>query len=141
MMDASRDIMSNLKHPAFFAFRFRLMAVLAVVTHLGFATKFYRGPFHAWVNDSLGGVLYEIFWCLVAAFFLPKAKTAIIAFWVFIVTCILEILQLWHPSVLQMIRSTFLGKTLIGTSFAWLDIPHYFVGCLLGWLLVNRLKR
>lgn len=122
-------------------FRIRLILSIILITPFGFATKFYTGPFHAWINDSLGGVLYEMFWCLVAAFFLPKAETRAIALWVFVVTCILEILQLWHPSFLEAVRSTFIGRTLIGTSFAWTDIPHYAIGCWLGWFLVNRLKR
>lgn len=122
-------------------YRIRLLFMILLITPLGFASKFYGGPFEAWVNDSLGGVLYEIFWCFATAFFLPKVRPQKIALWVFITTCFLEVLQLWHPPFLTVIRSHFIGQTLLGTSFSWLDFPHYAAGCVLGWYLVNRLKR
>ncbi len=41
----------------------RLFALfsIAVVVPLGFGLKFYPGPVRGWVNNSLGGVAYEIF--------------------------------------------------------------------------------
>ncbi|MGP8243973.1 MAG: hypothetical protein ACLQVN_05585 [Bryobacteraceae bacterium] len=39
---------------------------LLVLVPVGFYSKFYRGPVREWVNDSLGGTFYVIFWCLVA---------------------------------------------------------------------------
>ena len=125
----------------FTPFRIRLLAVILFVTPLGFASKFYSGTMRGWINDSLGGVLYEIFWCLIAAFSLPKAKPSTVALGVFAMTGILEVLQLWHPVFLETIRNYFLGRTLIGTSFAWLDFPHYAAGCAIGWFLLNRLKK
>jgi hypothetical protein len=117
--------------------RRRLLVLLAFVVPLGFATKAYRGPLQVWVNDSLGGVWYEVFWCLVAAFAFPRSRPGRIAVWVFFATGVLETLQLWHPAFLETIRSTVIGRTLIGTSFAWSDFPHYAAGCLLGWYAVG----
>jgi hypothetical protein len=51
---------------------------------------------------------------------------------VFAVTCALEVLQLWHPAPLEAVRGTFLGRTLLGTTFVWWDFPHYALGCALG---------
>ena len=48
-------------------------------------------------------------------------------------TCVLEFLQEWNPPLLVMIRSFFLGRALIGTSFGWWDFSHYVLGCLIGW--------
>jgi len=93
------------------------------------------------VNDSLGGVLYEIFWCLSAAFLFHRAGARKTALCVFAATCMLETMQLWHPPFLEAVRSTFIGRTLAGTSFSWLDFPHYLAGCLAGWKLVERLKK
>jgi hypothetical protein len=119
----------------------RILAALILITPLGFATKFYRGPLHGWVADSLGGVLYEIFWCLAAALVFRRTDEKRIAVRVFLATCLLEILQLWHPPFLETVRSTFIGRTLIGTSFSWLDFPHYAIGCLAGWWMVKRLNQ
>lgn len=112
--------------------RARLAAILAVVTPLGFLTKAYSGPAAAWVNDSAGGVLYVAFWLLVVLWLRPSAPVRTTAALVFALTCGLEFLQLWHPPFLEAIRASFLGRTLIGTSFAAWDFPHYAVGALLG---------
>lgn len=110
---------------------------LLVVTPLGFLCKIYTGVFAGWVQNSLAGVFYEIFWCLIVFFISPKEKSIpAIAAGVFLGTALLEILQLWHPPFLELIRSHFLGRSLLGTSFSWWDFPHYLVGSLMGggWL-------
>jgi hypothetical protein len=120
--------------------RFRAFFSLLVVTPLGFSLKLYTGPAQNWVNNYAAGVLYEIFWCLVLFFFWPRrASTGRIAVSVFGATSILEVLQLWHPWALEQIRSTFLGRTLLGTTFSWWDFSHYVLGCGLGWLWMLRI--
>jgi len=120
--------------------RLGLLLLLAAVTPLGFWTKVYDGPAHPWFNHYGGGVLYEVFWILAAALIVPTRRAAVwIAAGVFAVTCALEVLQLWHPAWLQTVRQTFLGKTLLGTTFVWWDFPHYALGCLLGYGLVRIL--
>ena len=116
-------------------------ASLLLITPLGFATKFYTGPGRHWVNKSLGGVLYEIFWCLVVFLFTRKAAAWKIALGVFIATSILEVLQLFHPPFLQFLRSFFIGRTLLGTTFVPSDFFYYVIGCLLGWAWLRTLKR
>ena len=119
------------------ASRRRLLIALAILTPLGFATKVYTGPAAWWVNDYLGGVLYVIFWLLVALLIRPSLSPVKVAIGVFVVTSALETLQLWHPPFLEAIRATFLGQALIGTTFIPWDFLHYAVGCVLGVLLVR----
>ena len=114
---------------------------LAVLIPAGLLTKAYRGPFQAWVAGSLGGVLYEIFWIWVVSFFFPRWRTWIIAASVLALTSLLEAGQLWHPAFLVSVRKSFIGRTLIGTSFAWLDFPHYIIGCAIGAAWIGRLKK
>jgi hypothetical protein len=115
---------------------------LLVVTPLGFAFKFYSGPGGSWFNNYGAGVLYEIFWILLAFLFFPTRKAAnAIPVYVFVITCILEFLQVWHPPFLEAIRSSFLGSALIGTTFVWWDIPHYVLGSLIGWGRLTFLLR
>jgi len=124
------------------ALRRQVALLLLVVTPAGFLFKFYAGPGAWWFNDLGVGVLYEIFWILVA-FFIRPTRTAIrlIPWWVFAITSVLEVLQLWHPWFLQRLRATFLGATLLGTTFDWRDFPHYAAGCWLGWLGIRYLYR
>lgn len=110
----------------------RFLVSLALLIPIGIATKFYHGPGELWIQYHFGGVVYEIFWCLLIACLLRHQSVFRIALSVFLVTCVLECLQLWHPPFLEWIRASFIGRALIGTSFSLLDFPHYFLGCLLG---------
>ena len=113
---------------------------LVVVTPLGFGFKLYSGPGQQWLNNYAAGVLYEVFWILVAFFVRPEKKWIPgIPVGVFVFTSLLEILQLWHPWWLEQIRSTFLGRTLIGTTFSWWDFPHYAAGCGIGWIWIRHI--
>jgi len=97
-----------------------IVLALLVVTPAGFLFKFYSGPAQWWFNNYGAGLSYEVFWILIGCFFWPKKEPANkIALCVFIGTSILEVLQLWHPWHLEKIRSYFLGRALIGTSFTW----------------------
>jgi hypothetical protein len=117
------------------------VAILLVLIPLGFATKFYTGPLASWVNNSLGGVFYEIFWCLVIFLFFPSLKALWIALIVFIATSALEFTQLWKAPFLEQIRENFIGRTLIGTSFTWTDFPYYAIGCVVGYFLLKFISR
>ena len=108
---------------------------------MGFFFKYYTGLAHEWFNNYGAAVFYEIFWCLFAFVFF-RSRTAVrqIPLWVFIITCILEFMQLWHPPLLEEFRVTLIGKWLIGTTFNWWDFPHYLLGCILGWLWLRQLQ-
>ena len=122
--------------------RSRIGLSLAAVVPLGILLKFYAGPYQAWVNNSAAGMVYELFWCL-ALFAIWPYRRAInrIVIGVFVVTCGLEAMQLWHPPLLQAVRSTFPGRVLIGTTFAWSDFAHYAVGSGIGWLWLRWISR
>jgi hypothetical protein len=113
---------------------------ILIIVPIGFYSKFYSGPNAFWVNNSLGGVFYEIFWCLVIFLLLPNIIPWRIALVVFIVTCGLEFLQLWHPPFLQLLRGNFLGRSILGNSFTWSDFPYYVAGSVLGFFWIEILK-
>jgi len=117
-----------------------LITIIFVVP-LGFYSKLYTGIGHEWVNNKFGGVLYEIFWCLVFFILLPKSKPMGIALWVFIITCLLEFVQLLSNNLLEIIRSNFIGQTLIGNSFSWTDFPYYIAGSIVGYLILRFMNK
>jgi len=120
--------------------RWTLISILIIVPP-GIYSKFYSGQAARWVNNSLGDVLYVIFWCLFAFLFLSNTKPWKIATAVFAGTCFLEFLQLWHPPFLEFLRSNFMGRTILGTTFTWSDFPYYLVGCGIGWLWMKSLQK
>ena len=115
--------------------------VLFILIPIGFFSKLYSGIGHEWINNKLGGVFYEMFWCLVFFVLLPKSKPSVIAIWVFTTTCILEFVQLLNNNLLEIIRSNFIGQTIIGNSFTWSDFPYYIVGSFLGYLILKKLEK
>ena len=115
--------------------------ILLILVPSGFYTKIYSGQACDWVNDKLAGVFYEIFWCLVFYILLPKSKPVKIAIWVLIITCVLELVQLLDNAFLEIIRSNFIGQTIIGNSFTWSDFPYYFIGSVLGYLILKNLEK
>jgi len=119
----------------------RLIALVFAALLGLYLKRFYRGPAEHWVHDSVGGVFYEIFWCLVLAILLPRLKKEKVAIVVLIATCILEFLQLWHPPSLEYLRSFFIGRTILGSYFDWWDFPYYFIGTALGYALLRALDR
>ncbi len=120
--------------------RWTLISILIIVP-LGIYSKFYSGQAARWVNNSLGDALYVIFWCLFAFLFLSNTKPWKIATAVFAGTCFLEFLQLWHPPFLEFLRSNFMGRTILGTTFTWSDFPYYLVGYGIGWLWMKSLQK
>lgn len=119
---------------------FAIIALLIIIP-VGFFSKLYSGAGHVWINNKLGGVFYEVFWCLIFYILLPKSKPKGIAIWVLIITCILEFLQLLDNGFLEIIRSNFIGQTIIGNSFTWSDFPYYFIGAGLGYLILVSLEK
>lgn len=122
-------------------YRLKTLIFLLIIIPTGFATKFYSGPAASWVNDSLGGLFYEMFWCLLTFLFFQNAKPLVIPASVFFVTCGLEFNQLWHPEFLEVIRNNFIGRTILGTSFNWSDFIYYFIGSGVGYLLLIHLQK
>ena len=114
---------------------------IIIIIPVGFYTKFYSGPASGWVNNSLGGILYVIFWSLVFYLIGPNTNPLKIVTIVFILTGMLEFLQLWHPVILESIRSHFLGRSIIGSSFSQSDFFYYFIGAITAYLLIMFLRR
>ncbi len=114
------------------------LGVLAILVVLGLAAKGWRGPLAGWANDYLAGVVYVVFWVVLAKAAWPRARTARVAAIVLLATCAIETLQLLRAPLLETIRATWLGRALIGTTFSWLDFPHYVVGSVIGAGVANR---
>ncbi|WP_008312145.1 DUF2809 domain-containing protein [Leptolyngbya sp. PCC 6406] len=123
-------------------YRWRALVIsVGVIVPFGLITKFYRGWGQSWLNDSFGGIPYEIFWMLVVAMVWRRGRPEAIALGVFLGTCALEFLQLWQPLWLQAIRATLPGRLVLGNTFSWGDFPYYALGCTLGWLWLRALPR
>ncbi|NES87516.1 MAG: DUF2809 domain-containing protein [Moorea sp. SIO2B7] len=107
---------------------------LILVTPLGILSKNYTGIAQEWVHNYAGDILIEIFLCLLLFIFISR-KNAIpkIVLIVFLFSAVIEFTQLIKTPFLNQMRSYFLGRLILGTTFAWEDFPYYILGCILGW--------
>ena len=105
-----------------------------VIALIGLGAKAYRGPAQLFVNHyGPASVAYEIVFMLLTFAVWPSPRFIYrIAVVVCVATSIIEILQLFHPPWLVAIRSTFLGRCVLGNSFSWMDFPAYVIGCAIG---------
>ena len=114
---------------------------MAVVVLLGLYSKFHRSWYADWINNSLGGVLYVVFWCGLFDLILSQRTPKGIAIGVLLVTSLLEIMQLSRHASLEYVRSFFWGRTLIGTTFAATDFVYYIIGSFLGYFWICWIRR
>ena len=119
--------------------RFQLLLVISILIPLGFYTKFYHGPAQSWVQNYGGDILYPMFWFFVLIFVRPNIFPAKAAIIVFVLSTTVEFTQLISHPLLNNIRLSFIGRTVIGTSFVPIDIFYYFTGCVLAFLIHGRL--
>lgn len=117
-----------------------LLISIVIILVLGFYTKFYPGPAKNWVNNSLGGFFYTMFFCFVFVFFFPN-KPFRVCLWVFTITSFIEFTQLLHFPFLEFIREYFIGRALIGSTFNGSDFLYYFLGAAISYLLLRFFER
>ena len=115
--------------------------LLVVLIILGISTKLYHGVASEFVHNHLGGIFYVIFWILFFSLILPGQKPFKITLWVFMVTCVIEFTQLYHPIYLEKLREYFVFRAFFGNSFNPFDILFYMVGAMLGYFLLILIKR
>lgn len=125
--------------------RVLILLALLLIIPLGIFSKVYAGIGQEWIQDYSGDVLYEFFWCLLIFWFAPVSKNSTklgqIAAWVFAVTCIIEVSQIWFYLVPVTIRSSFIWRMLLGAGFDWWDFPHYALGALIGWKIIAQIAQ
>ena len=118
-----------------------LITFFIILIPIGFGTKFYSGIFAPWVNNSLSDVIYEIFWAIFLFLLFPKLKIIYNVLIIFLFTSVIEFTQLINTPLLNLIRSNFIGKSLLGNTFVWSDFFYYALGCTISYyILINQRK-
>lgn len=114
------------------------ICILAVCMCLGYA--WFRQDLPDWWRSSGGGIPYTFFF--VTFFFGLLPKRSLLEFFVCLAigwSCTAEFLQLWQAKWLVELRSSSLGAALLGSSFTWSDLPPYFLGGGLGYLVLRAM--
>jgi hypothetical protein len=116
--------------------RILLLIIVALLLPIGLLIKVYGNELF---SNKFTDLLYVVFWSFVAAMLFPNKKPMMLVVLVSLITCLLEILQLSSNPFLEAIRSTFLGRTLIGNTFDWTDFIYYILGAVLSYFLLKKI--
>jgi hypothetical protein len=90
-------------------------------------------------GEIVGGVFYVLFFALLLTIPFPKLAPWKAALFPYLYTCGVEFLQLWHP--LDTIRTTLLGKMLLGSNFDAMDFVYYTLGGVISWWILQKSHR
>lgn len=119
----------------------KTIVLIVIITALGFSAKLVPHGEATWLSNQLAGLFYVTELSLILYLFFPDHFIILLVIAAFLLTSLVEFMQLWHPAFLEPIRSSFLGHTIIGSTFSWLDFPWYVGGAVLGWLLLKWIKK
>lgn len=128
-----------IRRHSFWVYRLSLGISVMIFVPIGYMVRF-AGPGPEWLNDALGTFVYEMFWIALMVFLFPTLLPIWASAGVFIATCGLEVLQLLQSPFWQALRSTLVGRLVLGNTFTWTDFPAYAIGSALGWAWVSGLR-
>jgi hypothetical protein len=112
-----------------------------ILIPIGFLTKVYSGFGSEFATNYLGGVFYVIFLIILSSLVFPKTSPLKISLIVFAFTFFIELTQIIQNDILNSLRSHFLIKTLIGSTFNIYDMVYYTVGAFVGYGILVALKK
>jgi hypothetical protein len=118
-----------------------LIITLLFLIPIGLATKFYHGPGHLWVMMYAGDIFYPMFWFFLGMLILPRVHPMKMSLAVFLFCTAVEFTQLLNGPLLLWLRQSFIGRTLVGVSFVWMDIVYYAAGCVVAVVVYYGLVR
>lgn len=118
--------------------------LIIVLIPIGLLTKVYTGFGSDFVTDYMGGIIYVMFFIVLAALVFPEANPIMISLIVLSITCLIEFSQLIQNDLLNSLRTHFLIRLLIGSVFNIFDFIFYVIGAVLGYgvfmILRNRIE-
>lgn len=127
--------------PSHQTLRWRSLVMVPLVVAFGLACKLYRGPGSNLINNfGPASIAYVVLLALLMFAIKPKREKIVpIILVAFVLTCVIEFMQLWQPEWLTMVRSTVLGRLILGTTFNLLDFPAYLIGAIVSGLILRTL--
>jgi hypothetical protein len=112
------------------------IALMLLVLITALYTKEYRGEHQLIINNHIGGILYVLFGSLLFSVIFPRVKLYKHVLLSLTITCLLEFLQWFRfPFMLELTKAKVFAY-LFGNSFNWYDFPYYFIGAVLGFIVL-----
>ncbi len=110
-----------------------LITLLVII--IGITVRLKQEWFPDFVNLWLGDLLYAVMMFFAISFLFPNKKALHRAFAAAIVCYAVEFFQMYHAPWIEAVRSTLLGKLILGRGFLWSDVLAYSAGVVMAYLL------
>lgn len=124
----------------FNSFTLTKILLIIILPPLGLLTKTHLGSGYEFVNNYLGGVIYVVFFIVLASLVFPKASPLKMSLIVLCITSLFEFTQLIQIDFLNRLRQSFIIRALIGSVFNIIDFVFYLAGATLGYSILLILK-
>lgn len=121
--------------------RLTKLFLVIILIPIGLLTKVNNGFGSEFIANYLGGVIYVVFFILLASLVFPKTNPLIISLIVLCITCLIEFSQLNRNYYLNHLRTHFLIRALIGSVYNVFDFLFYFIGAVIGYFVVKGLDK
>lgn len=108
--------------------RLHVGLVLALTVAMGLATRRAGMGLPAFVVDHFGDALWTVAVYLGLCLLAPNVRPVALAGLAFLLSVMVECSQLIEADWLNTLRSTRLGRLLLGSGFLWVDFARYFAG-------------
>ena len=118
----------------------KAVVLIILVAALGVMAKILPAGQGNWISNHLAGTFYVVELSLILFLIFPDHFSFVIVTAAFLLTALVEFFQNWHPDFLEPFRASFVGHTILGSTFSWLDFPWYLAGAFFGWLLLQWVK-
>ena len=119
----------------------RTIILIVLIAALGVLAKLIPNGNATWISNHLAGLFYVTELALILHLFFSEQLIGLLVLIAFLLTSVVEFFQHWHPHFLEPVRASFIGHTILGSTFSWLDFPWYVGGAALGWLLLKWVRK
>ena len=121
--------------------RWVYVLIIILTIPLGLATRKYKGDLPLVIGEYGGDTLWAFLMYWLLAFVFPSADRWKVVVASLIFSFCVEVSQLYHAEWIDYIRSTVLGKLVLGQGFLWSDFGCYTVGIVAALLLDRLMSR
>ena len=108
-----------------------------IVVPIGYATRKLPQLFHPFIAEFGGDTLWAAMFVFLFRAIWSKTALWKLVLYTYLFTVAIEISQLYHAPWIDRLRSSFLGKMLLGSGFLWSDLACYLTGVVFAWLVAT----
>ena len=121
--------------------RILYLSLFVFCTWLALATRWYKPYFPKIVVVYGGDVIWAGMFLFLLRIFFTRITLWKLALINYTLGVVIECMQLYQGGWYVQLRSTYLGKLMLGVGFVWSDLVCYAIGTLIAFCLVAWIER